>query len=65
MTVHHTCVINPPSPHRNTWTVSCSRNDLNRSYLNRVEAIEASWGHIKEVTLAASLESGNYQFNGE
>jgi len=64
MTVtQHTLTIEPPSEHRATWLVVCSRADLSRSYRNRVEAFIAANTHISEVVLANDLQEGNYEFD--
>ena len=60
---HHIVVINPPSPHRNTWQAICSQSDFTKSYRNRAEAMHDAYGHIDAVTLAHSLASGTYEFD--
>lgn len=59
---YHTITVDPPTDHRPTWLAVCSHGDLSRSYNNRVQALEAAYGHILEGTLDAELKRG-YKFD--
>lgn len=58
--IYHVATLDPPSPHRNTWIVTCSNGDLSMSFLNRVEAIMAISDHINNAILINELEQGTY-----
>lgn len=59
----HVVTLIPPSEQRITWLAICSHRDMNRSYRNRVEALEAATGHINELALRNSLETSRYEFD--
>lgn len=59
----HLVSIIPPSPHRISYLVMCSYNDLTMTYLNKVEAFDAAYEHIRTMRLMNSLERGDYQFD--
>lgn len=59
----HLVTIDPPSDHRLTYLVVCSNHDMSVSFLNKVEAFDAAYEHIKNRRLINSLEIGDYQFD--
>lgn len=59
----HLVTIDPPGDHRNTYVVECSFHDLRLAFINKVEAFDSAYQHIKDMRLVNALEEGKYQFD--
>jgi hypothetical protein len=60
---YHMVTVDPPSKHRPTWLVTCSKGDFNQSFLNKVEAKRKANKHIDDKVLQNELDQGTYVFD--